>query len=108
MDEDGPVLQCRRNPPALGMTLLTELHGDDPDPELVAERERLQAEGAELEAQRWPIVRETDWCGEWVSDEDYHANATSSYDRMATKLLLVSVATSLLAIAALIAVVASS
>lgn len=65
--ESGPVVECHRFPPApdLGSALL-----DPPadDPKLIAEHAELSIEVGQLD--RYPVVRETDWCGEFALPED--------------------------------------
>lgn len=74
MASDGPVLQCRRYPPMEGAVIELSPLPDDIDPgvyeQLAAERDALAEEGADIEANRWPVVAQGDWCGEFVAQAD--------------------------------------
>lgn len=73
---DGAGLQCRRYPPSptYDLAMLAEPDTDDPAvlfdsdefASLDAERKSLEVN---QEAQRWPVARPDEWCGEWYPDE---------------------------------------
>lgn len=74
VDDDGPVVECRRFPPMDdGQPDMPELlPPPDDDLELVAEYDELVAESMMLEVRgvlrRFPVVRSDDWCGEWRAE----------------------------------------
>lgn len=68
VDETGPALECRRYPPQGAEATLELIAAPLDSPELQALHDDLQAEQEELDEAlpypRFPLVNETDWCGE--------------------------------------------
>lgn len=58
---EGPVRECRRNPP------VTVPPWDPPDTDIVGD---LDGEViVTVDMHRWPVVRDDDWCGEYLPEE---------------------------------------
>lgn len=73
---EGPSLQCRRFPPSPTYDLSELAEPDTDDPAVLFDSDEfasLDAERKSLEvnqeAQRWPVARPDEWCGEWYPDE---------------------------------------